>query len=43
MSASDRRRDLPIQITLRSPFSPLPLGFFASALGSFLFTMLELG
>jgi len=37
------RADPPIRIMLRPLASPLPLGFFAFGIGSFLFTSLELG
>jgi len=33
----------PVRITLRPLASPLPIGFFAFAIGSFLFSVLELG
>lgn len=35
--------DPPVRITLRPLASPLPIGFFAFAIGSFLFSTLELG
>jgi uncharacterized protein len=35
--------DPPVTIMLRPLASPLPIGFFAFAIGSFLFTALELG
>lgn len=37
------RADPPVRITLRPLASPLPLGFFAFAIGSFVFTCFELG
>ena len=37
------RRDPPVRIMLRPLASPLPIGFFAFAIGSFLFTSFELG
>ena len=37
------RRDPPVRIMLRPLASPLPIGFFAFAIGSFLFTAFELG
>ena len=37
------RRDPPVRIVLRPLASPLPIGFFAFAIGSFLFTSFELG
>lgn len=39
----DDRGDPPVRITLRPLASPLPLGFFAFAIGSFVFTAFELG
>ncbi len=42
-SAGDDRLDPPVRIMLRPVASPLPLGFFAFAVGSFLFTAFELG
>jgi succinate-acetate transporter protein len=39
----DGRRDPPVTIMLRPLASPLPIGFFAFAIGSFLFSALELG
>jgi succinate-acetate transporter protein len=41
--ASERSADLPVQIVLRPLASPLPIGFFAFAVGSFLFSLPELG
>jgi uncharacterized protein len=38
-----RRIDPPVTIVLRPLASPLPIGFFAFAIGSFLFSALELG
>jgi uncharacterized protein len=40
---ADGRPDPPVRITLRPLASPLPLGFFAFAIGSFIFTCYELG
>ncbi|HYW28234.1 MAG TPA: GPR1/FUN34/YaaH family transporter [Gaiellales bacterium] len=40
--AIDGRRS-PVRITLRPLASPLPLGFFAFSIGSFLFSTVELG
>ena len=42
-TGDDNRRDPPVQITLRPLASPLPIGFFAFAVGSFLFSTLEVG
>jgi uncharacterized protein len=42
-SVGDGRRDPPVTIMLRPLASPLPIGFFAFAIGSFLFSTLELG
>jgi uncharacterized protein len=42
-SVGDERLDPPVRIMLRPVGSPLPLGFFAFAVGSFLFTAFELG
>jgi uncharacterized protein len=39
----DGRADPPVRIMLRPLASPLPLGFFAFAIGSFVFTSFELG
>jgi uncharacterized protein len=41
--ASDQSVDPPVQIVLRPLASPLPIGFFAFAVGSFLFSLPELG
>ncbi|HET6849336.1 MAG TPA: GPR1/FUN34/YaaH family transporter [Gaiellales bacterium] len=40
--AGNGRADAPVQIMLRPLASPLPIGFFAFAIGSFLFSTLEL-
>jgi succinate-acetate transporter protein len=42
-NGDDNRLDPPVQITLRPLASPLPIGFFAFAIGSVLFSTLELG
>jgi uncharacterized protein len=42
-SVQDGRRDPPVTIMLRPLASPLPIGFFAFAIGSFLFSAFELG
>lgn len=42
-TSDDNHRDPPVQITLRPLASPLPIGFFAFAIGSFLFSTLEIG
>jgi len=41
--ARDGTADPPVQIVLRPLASPLPIGFFAFAVGSFIFSLPELG